>query len=93
MNVSYYLVTCTLKAESAATYIRNHWGIENKNHYVRDVSMGEDSSKIRKNPGLFARLRSMALNILRKNNITNVRKALFENPFRLEKILQYDGIY
>jgi hypothetical protein len=29
---------------------RNHWGIENKNHHVRDVTMGEDKFRIRTNP-------------------------------------------
>lgn len=40
-EVSYYGATCILEAERAAQYIRNHWFIENKNHYVRDVSLAE----------------------------------------------------
>lgn len=44
-----------------------HWGIENGNHYVRDVTMAEDASRIRINPGIFARFRSFAYNILRFN--------------------------
>ena len=27
---------------------RGHWGIENGLHYVRDVTMGEDASRVRK---------------------------------------------
>ena len=49
------------------TAIRKHWGIENKLHYTRDVTLREDASRIRRNPGIFARLRSFAYNILRFN--------------------------
>ena len=52
-------------------------GIENRNHYVRDVSCDEDKSRIRDNPGIMARARSFALNIMRKNGITNVAQALW----------------
>src|SRR5664280_1218735 len=41
------------------------WRIENKLHYTRDVTFREDASRIRKNPGVFARIRSFAYNILR----------------------------
>ena len=36
-------------------------------HYTRDVTLCEDASRIRKNPGVFARMRSFAYNILRFN--------------------------
>ncbi len=36
-------------------------------HYTRDVTLGEDRSRIRTNPGVFARLRSFAYNILKAN--------------------------
>src|SRR5450756_1539905 len=36
-------------------------------HYTRDVTLCEDASRIRKNPGVFARMRSFAYNILRIN--------------------------
>ena len=48
------------------------WGIENRSHYVRDGSFREDSSRIRCNPAIFARLRSFASNILRFNGVENV---------------------
>ena len=47
--------------------IRHHWHVENKLHYTRDVTFLEDLSRIRHNPGVFARLRSFAYNILRCN--------------------------
>ena len=39
---------------------------------IRDGSFAEDASRIRCNPGIFARLRSFAANILRFNGIHNV---------------------
>ncbi len=38
-------------------------------YYCRDVTLGEDASRIRINPGVFARLRSFAFNILKANRI------------------------
>ena len=56
-----------IDANRAAIAVRMHWGIENKLHYTRDVTLREDASRIRKNPGVFARIRSFAYNILRFN--------------------------
>ncbi|MGK5090560.1 hypothetical protein WDW89_15860, partial [Deltaproteobacteria bacterium TL4] len=54
--------------------------------------MGEDASRIRKNPGIMARLKSFALNIMRANNVKNISKELFENALDMERILNYKGI-
>jgi predicted transposase YbfD/YdcC len=59
-------------AKDAANAIRQHWGIENRAHYVRDGTFAEDASRIRKSPGVFARIRSFAANILRFNHTQNV---------------------
>jgi hypothetical protein len=66
-EISFYLSSRPIEAKTAATAIRQHWGIENTSHYSRDVSFHEDASRIRKNPGIFARLRSFAYNILKSN--------------------------
>jgi hypothetical protein len=41
-------------------WARGHWSIENRSHYVRDVTMDEDASRIRKGSGprVMAALRS-----------------------------------
>ena len=62
-----YLATTAISAVRAASAIRDHWTIENTSHYSRDVTLGEDRSRIRTNPGVFARLRSFAFNILKAN--------------------------
>jgi DDE family transposase len=66
-ETAFYLSNRTIAASHGAHAIRGHWGIENKLHYTRDVTLCEDASRIRKNPGIFARMRSFAYNILRIN--------------------------
>jgi len=46
-ETSFYISTIILSAQEFCQAIRNHWRIENSNHYVRDVTMGEDKSRIR----------------------------------------------
>jgi len=62
-----YISNTPVTAARAAEAIRAHWKIENTSHYTRDVTLGEDRSRIRTNPGVFARLRSFAFNILKAN--------------------------
>jgi predicted transposase YbfD/YdcC len=69
-EVAYYAANFPASACNAAIAIRCHWHIENRLHYTRDVTFQEDQSRIRHNPGVFARLRSFAYNILRRNQIS-----------------------
>lgn len=66
-EIAFYVTNRPITATRAANAIRAHWRIETTSHYSRDVSMGEDRSRIRSNPGVFARLRSFAFNILKAN--------------------------
>jgi len=60
-----YVSNTPVTAPRAAEAIRAHWRIESTSHYSRDVTLGADRSRIRTNPGVFARLRSFAFNILK----------------------------
>jgi predicted transposase YbfD/YdcC len=66
-EVAYYVANSAVSACLAATAIRHHWNVENTLHYTRDVTFQEDQSRIRRNPGVFARLRSFAYNVLCRN--------------------------
>ena len=50
-----------------ADFLRGHWSIEDSLHWVRDVTLGEDSSQIRtrNGPRVMASLRNLAITILR----------------------------
>ena len=65
------------------------WGIENRDHHVRDRVLREDDSRIRRKPGVFARLRSFALNVLRANGVSNVSEAVYVNALSLDRLLAY----
>jgi len=56
-------------------------------HYVRDVTLGEDASRIRTRPGVMARIRSVALNILRAKGVQNVSLALNTNAVSFDQLL------
>ncbi len=88
-ETSFYVCNAPISAKKAAEAIRGHWAVENQNHYIRDVSMFEDASRIRINPGIFARLRSFALNILRANGENNIADALWQNAINLKRPLAY----
>jgi predicted transposase YbfD/YdcC len=92
-ETSFYISTAVLDAKKICHGIRGHWRIENKNHYVRDVSMGEDRSRIRCNPHIFAKLRSFALNILRKNNVKNVSEERFKNCMNIDRLFDYSKVF
>ena len=69
-EVAYYVTNFRIAARPAAIAVRHHWHLENTLHYTRDVTFQEDQSRIRHNPGVFARLRSFAYNVLRRNKVS-----------------------
>jgi hypothetical protein len=81
-----------LTAAHAAAIIRAHWDVANRLPYGRDVTLGEDASRIRRNPGLFALLRSFALNLLRFNGIPNISLAPYDNALDFDRRLAYKGL-
>jgi predicted transposase YbfD/YdcC len=66
-----------------AEIIRSQWVIENRLHFVRDVTFGEDASKIGTGhgPDTMATLRSFAINHLRDAGHTNIAAALREMSY------------
>ena len=60
-----------------ATWIRGHWTVENKLHWVRDVTYDEDRSQVRTGtaPRVMASLRNTAISILRMSNHTDIAAA------------------
>jgi predicted transposase YbfD/YdcC len=86
-EISYYISTKNLSAEQFNSTIRGHWGIENSNHYVRDVSFMEDASRIRVNPQNMVKLRSFAMNILRCSGVTNMANRIYENSVSFGRLL------
>jgi hypothetical protein len=61
-----------------AAWIRGHWSIENRLHYVRDVTYTEDHSQVRTGnaPRAMATLRNLAIGALRLNGADNIAQAI-----------------
>jgi hypothetical protein len=58
--------------------VREHWHIENRLQYVRDVTLGADASQVRSGsaPQLLAALRNALLGLLRQHGWSNIAEAL-----------------
>jgi predicted transposase YbfD/YdcC len=65
--VRYFLLSKYMSPKRLLQVTRDHWGIENRLHWVLDVNFAEDRNRARKDnaPENFAILRRLALNILR----------------------------
>ncbi|WP_203831579.1 ISAs1 family transposase, partial [Actinoplanes palleronii] len=65
------------KPVQLAAWIRGHWTIENKIHWVRDVTYDEDHSQIRTGTGphVMAALRNAAISALRAAGANNIAAA------------------
>lgn len=94
-EVAYAVTSLTAEQASArelATWIRGHWHIENRLHWVRDVTFGEDASLVRtgNGPRAMASLPNLAISILRLTSATNIAQALrhhARDPLRPVKLL------
>jgi predicted transposase YbfD/YdcC len=72
------LTTDSSAPATIATYLRGHWEIENRLHWVRDVTYNEDHSHIRTGtaPRAMASLRNLAISTLRTAGHTSIARAL-----------------
>lgn len=73
----YYVASFIDTAQAFADRVRGYWGVENKVHYVRDVTQGEDACRIRTSPliQIWASARNFALNLYRDNGFQNMAQA------------------
>ena len=73
--------------------VRAHWGIENKVFHVRDQTLGEDASRVRKKsaPVIFSTLRNSVVNMLSvlkvKNRAAQLR-SFCANPVKAVKVVK-----
>lgn len=77
-----YLITSARRhdapPETLAAWIRGHWAIENRLHWVRDVTFGEDDSQARTGqaPRIMATCRNAAISMLRLAGWHNIAAGL-----------------
>lgn len=87
-STRYYISDLTESAFGFYQRIRGYWGVENKVHYVRDVTQGEDKSRIRTKPlpQILAIARNLALNLYRDAGFDNMAQARRKCQFSLKHI-------
>jgi predicted transposase YbfD/YdcC len=89
----HYISSANLDAERASHAVRGHWGIENRLHWVLDVTFNDDQSRLRKGFGArnMAVVRHFALNLVRSANDTKSiklrRKTAGWTPAYLHRLL------
>jgi predicted transposase YbfD/YdcC len=66
----------TATAADIHTHVRQHWGIENKSHHVRDTTWHEDAQQTYtgSGPQVMATLRNTAASLLRLGGFTRIKK-------------------
>lgn len=78
--------------EKLLSISRGHWSIENRSHYVRDVTFDEDRSQVRTHAGprVMATLRNLAINLLRIRgfkNIAHAIRSMVAKPYRVLSLI------
>ena len=73
---------------------RGHWGIENRLHWVRDVTFDEDRSQVRTGaaPQVLAGLRNLVISLVRRAGHSNVAAALRRHNAHLSEALKPSGL-
>ena len=69
-----YIVTSLTPAEAGPGRLlelsRNHWAIENRLHYVRDVTFNEDRCRVRSGARALAAIRNLVLHLIRSRGMS-----------------------
>jgi predicted transposase YbfD/YdcC len=81
VDLRYYVTSLAPEhadAKALLALTRGHWGIENRIHYVRDVTFGEDRSQMRCGAvaHTFAACRNLVIGLLRRSGAVNIAASL-----------------
>ena len=81
-------------ADQLLKFNRQHWEIENRLHWVRDVTFDEDRSQVRRGhgPHAMATLRNLSISLLRLSGAINIASATRHLGRRTEKTLRLLGL-
>lgn len=77
-------------AEKLLAIARGHWDIENRLHWVRDMSLGEDACRVRTGaaPQVLSAVRNTVLYVLRATGLVRIAEALRHLAARPEEAVQ-----
>lgn len=94
----YFITSAPRESADAGVLLgwtRGHWSIENRSHYVRDVTFGEDASRIRKGggPEIMAGFRNAAIGLFRATGATNIAESIRRNASQVRSLFTKLGIF
>lgn len=97
VEIAYAITSVSSRRADASRllpYWREHWHIENRLHWVRDATLGEDDCRVRlgHGPQNLAACRNAALNLLRLNAVKGIAAALRHYSSRPGELLKLLGI-
>jgi predicted transposase YbfD/YdcC len=96
--VAVFIITSLDAREAApahiAGYVRGHWTIENKVHWVRDVTFREDASRVRTGPKprIMATLRNLAIGLIRQAGYTRIAATIRRIKYDTALLLSILGL-
>jgi predicted transposase YbfD/YdcC len=93
-EVAYGITSVEDTAERILDLNRRHWEIENKLHWVRDVTFDEDRCQIRTGKGarVMASIRNLVINLIRLFNFRYIPQGLRYFATHLEDVLELLGV-
>jgi predicted transposase YbfD/YdcC len=83
-----------ISAADISRHTREHWGIENKSHYIRDTVFQEDHNQAWKGngPRTLASFRNLANGLFRMKNVKSIKEATEQVHLDRMAALYYHGI-
>lgn len=98
VEVEYAVTNVPRRQGDAAQFLswwQGHWGIENRSHYVRDVTLREDACLIQTGnaPQNFATLRNAVVSFLRLDGCPNIAAGLRACTWQTQQLLAKLGIF
>jgi predicted transposase YbfD/YdcC len=89
-----FLTSIRTTPEALLRLIRQRWSIENEWHWARDAQLGEDAHRYANRIGVpvFAFLRTVVMNLLRRGGYRSIRQGLRELAYDIKGMLALGGV-
>jgi predicted transposase YbfD/YdcC len=89
-----FLTSVRTTPEALLRQVRQRWSIENEWHWARDTQLGEDAHRYANRFGapVFAFLRTVVMNLLRRGGYRSIRQDLLELAYAIKGMLTLGGV-
>ena len=89
-----FLTSIRTTPEAVLRLVRQRWSMENEWHWARDAQLGEDAHRYANRIGapVFAFLRTIVMNLLRRAGYRSIRQGLREQAYDIKGMLALGGV-